>query len=1063
LGHIQLAYHGCEWQKENTMAHDKNSNKTDLIALARKWDKQLRKFEYAGEIVIPESRLNSLANYISLELVSDTREFSKQVELLVLAINCMYYKHDEHGYWIHFCNLLKVVDDNKSHDLLGGILENQLLQFGFISESEIRQRRGRSFRYVTPIRDQCGITRQEINRFAEILTGLSEMYGWPGILALNRNTFNRYLENKLHSGHLYRFLNGDSGWDFCQDVVRVISQFQRNVLKFDDLKKLKGYRSGFFVELFKALDRPPEVRTQSVIKPLKPRYSFLPDFSQVAIVFERTAVHNSDYQFNGTTVSNSPIICSKNHFIEEIKGIYRDSKGEWSDWIIDGWDPEKSPTALFHENGGLMNLQHKFIPGNYFYIAPFDSKPPNEVQISEHGMVDLPFPKLDHVAWLISINEKTDLSFIDGVDEGSSQQSTEMIRWNGRSAQLISAIDIETVFFNNLPSIQLLSPGLFETGAVGLFIDDGSGPQRVAINNKSNLINLDIHAPAKGRVWVEPISRLREFSGLDILNELAFLVIPECEIQWPIGLYNISSQPTVSVKCANSDITFEFDDGISVGNGNTEWKIKQEVEVAQGYIKYYKYRIRISHRVYRASIIKKGRINNYFFITDKDFEMQVNLIANGVARDEVNIGISDGEQVTPLITNGTFNEAGEYRFSTMAVRDALRSFKSPIGIFTIKHKANDFQTRTYLLNISALEIWILDAAITNFPNWFSLLNSEFKQMVETIIKVRDYPARELQLPETSILIPYEFLKYAQVIAISANVFDDTLLTNLNKHDDETALSYIFDLYPNVMTVLRWYKAANQYFLANKESSITSSDLLRENKNWKWNPPFKRWVEKIADVVALLEAEHEVTPILDEWRIEVEHGFRPAYKSHISKRPYGRELTEAWIDYNYDEYNKAFNKAKPLVLDATSHVADLAVVLLRLCSMRLCYFKDQHQSKVQSSNNKFASIIDSICYITDFPTHRGEGISNNFDALSEILSAIPFSKKDLIIIKMVISGIPDANPSNKSDWLSCYYGLILSKENKMDDIAQAYSNKLKDNIINIPPSPDRRSVIAELES
>ena len=98
------------------MAHDQISNKTDLIALARKWDKQLRKFQYAGEIVIPESRLNSFANDLSLELFSDSREFSKQVELLVLAINCMYYKHDKHGFWIHFCNLLKVVDDVASNN-----------------------------------------------------------------------------------------------------------------------------------------------------------------------------------------------------------------------------------------------------------------------------------------------------------------------------------------------------------------------------------------------------------------------------------------------------------------------------------------------------------------------------------------------------------------------------------------------------------------------------------------------------------------------------------------------------------------------------------------------------------------------------------------------------------------------------------------------------------------------------------------------------------------------------------------------------------------------------------
>lgn len=198
------------------------TNQIDLADLVKRWEQSLSTCQYAGEIVIPEGDLPVLATAIRRDLFSARRSTVTKTAVFVLAVNCMYYFHDEQGFWVHFCQLLEFPDDPQTQSWLGHMIENRLLRFGFLNEA-----RYGPFRFVSPLREQTGITRQEIPRFADVLRNLSSRYGWAGIRALPRDFFNNLITAHLQSGHLCRFLQDDSGWRFTSDVVRSISQYRR--------------------------------------------------------------------------------------------------------------------------------------------------------------------------------------------------------------------------------------------------------------------------------------------------------------------------------------------------------------------------------------------------------------------------------------------------------------------------------------------------------------------------------------------------------------------------------------------------------------------------------------------------------------------------------------------------------------------------------------------------------------------------------------------------------------------------------------------------------------------
>ncbi|MCC6490205.1 MAG: hypothetical protein IT364_22160, partial [Candidatus Hydrogenedentes bacterium] len=248
-------------------------NVADIEALAKEWARRLRQCQYAGELVIAEEELADVARKVRRDLFSARQSCRTRTCMLVLAINCMYYRHDEQGFWVHFCALMDVPNTLQHQSWLGGILESQLLDFHFLAKPGYGP-----FRYVTPVREQCGITRTEIPRFAELLSWMTDWHGWDGIRAMDHAQLAAISSGHLQNGHLARFLSSAQGYAFVRDVARNVSQFQRHILTREDLNTLTGYRTGFFAEFLEALSHTPLPSSKSVTRPPLPRLMFLPEF-----------------------------------------------------------------------------------------------------------------------------------------------------------------------------------------------------------------------------------------------------------------------------------------------------------------------------------------------------------------------------------------------------------------------------------------------------------------------------------------------------------------------------------------------------------------------------------------------------------------------------------------------------------------------------------------------------------------------------------------------------------------------------------------------------------------
>lgn len=1029
------------------------TNQIDLADLVKRWEQFLSTCQYAGEIVIPEDDLPLLAVTIRRDLFSARRSTSTKTAVFVLAVNCMYYFHDEQGFWVHFCELLDVSNDPQVQSWLGHMIQNQLLWFGFVQEA-----RYGPFRFVSPLREQTGITRQEIPRFADVLRNLSSRYGWAGIRVLSRDSFNNLIRAYLHSGHLCRFLQDDPGWKFTTDVVRSISQYRRGVLSLSELETIPGYRSGFFEELFEKLGRPSQERARTASRPSCPRLVFVPEFRQVMILFDQEAVYKEAYEFLGQRVSRTPIPCSEDMFKEELRGRLRDSEGRWHDWAISGWDPKCTPVALFHVDRGFVKTPGHVIAGQYYCLACPDHAPPSEFHCSYYGLVDLPIRDLDYDAWLISLDPSADLSWA-GLNTDGVHQSKQFIEWGTEQTRLEGAVDIETVFIESLPSVRIRSVSSFVSNAVALFIDDGIRSRKLPVGPNDERIAIEVQVPSRGRVWVEPISRRREFSGLDILDELPFAVLPACELHWPHGLFASSDTPSVKLVSQNSDVSLNISDAENVDDELREWNVNPESDVVQGRVTCEAITVNVAKRIYRAKVRKVHEYKTPYFTRD-DFESSVGLVISGVSSTDVVVSLFNGVEHTEVLALGRFTDAGDFRCSSMALRDSINRFYNPAGIFAVVHHGRAVETDSTFLDVPQILQFISSGVVLDKPSWFDILPTEITSFLESLMAVRDRVHEKIASTH-QIPCPGALLSYARLIAICSAVYDGTLITDRSGKDAEL-ISELDSDNPDAAEGLRWFIQGRSFCAVDGKKQSTAEELLERHQSLSWAPPFTRWARVVDDLLSHLRAHVDVVPLIEEWREDVRRGYRSEYQSRIARQEFGKDLTDSWITYAAANLKGAITKAKALTRVAASPVVDLAAILLRICWVRSGYFASQPPVNFDSSNPKLSRVNKALKSVVCSPGDVSTLDKDTMVLLRSFTRALPLTEEDAALFEMIFGEESSSWAYNANDWLMCYYRLCLSQENNRSQGALDIAQDLDKLRIDIPASPDKRSVIDHLE-
>jgi hypothetical protein len=84
--------------------------------------------------------------------------------LILLAVNCAYYRTGAQGFWSPFCALLGFENSPTNLAQFRHKIEDALIKWGFRKGPYLQ-----GFRYVTPIRLEAGLTRYDLPAFARLI------------------------------------------------------------------------------------------------------------------------------------------------------------------------------------------------------------------------------------------------------------------------------------------------------------------------------------------------------------------------------------------------------------------------------------------------------------------------------------------------------------------------------------------------------------------------------------------------------------------------------------------------------------------------------------------------------------------------------------------------------------------------------------------------------------------------------------------------------------------------------------------------------------------------------
>ena len=678
--------------------------------------------------------------------------------------------------------------------------------------------------------------------------------------------------------------------------------------------------------------------------------------------------------------------------------------------------------------------------------------------LNSYGMIDLPFAELEYDAWLVLIEATTNLEFL-GIQR-PLDCITNLISWAEETNRLPGTYDLEKAFIGRLPPIALLRRELFSSNAVGLFVDDGREVRRLKpVDFSGDEVHIDLPIKARGRIWAEPISRMREFAGLDTLGELSFCLLPECRIKWPDRLYRLEDQPEVILDAKDNDISLEIENAEPIDKSKRGWRIMPGVGLVQGYLKSGNYEVPLAHRVFRADIHKKGEARTPFLFSS-DFQNPISLIISGIPRIKAEIGLTDGKEIRHLGELGIFNEAGEVSFSTFAILDALAGYGVPVGQFVLMVASSEVRTDTFFVNYDALYEWITNPTSTPDVQWWPLLPSSIVEMLTRILQMREAPLEQVIMPANPESIPVCLIRLFESLRRLCFLFDGAKLLD---RGDITADRIISECQANSDkqgATASWFVRAKKVFDAEKtEEGSDAEALLAEYSGLTWQPPFQRWKDKIAYIVRHLRDDVEALPLVEEWKKDVERGFLTAYASRIASQVGGRDLTHAWVSYNSGNLPAAVTKAKVLLnIGVSSPIADLAAILVRLCWFRLGYFKSQPEVDFRSSNKKLLASYRELVNIIGFADWTNERPVPVTQNLSRLAAALPITEQDRSMVKLFAEEGHDWHLGGERDWLGCYCRLLLARAMNMSGEAKQIAKLFQDVVKDVPASPDRNLLI-----
>jgi hypothetical protein len=761
-----------------------------LILKGRQWLTLAAQLQYLCEIPIDESELEQVLDELSLwRMRLDEADGPSEVRmaLAVAAVNFAYFqKHDE-PFREPFLSRLGFSTETDRLDRIFNPSVGKPVERAIEEWSGRRNPRQGPFRWVGLIREQAGLPKHRLSRFADWLAGIRSEVGWSNLSALSPRRIQELVATGFGgSWYAREFLCSDAGVDFirsvCDDLVRY---FDEGRLARADLEDLPFYRHGFMAELVAELERQGtrkgiagQPRRASYDDPI---FSLDPELGELVLRFDYAEILRGRIQcdqYRGASLFEPAVSVGELLPLEERYSGRRSLSGVgYQEWSTSGWDPTEASAALFDLTGPIVWRKgdgRAVAQGEYLLVTRDAVVIPERMVIAERPGLFIPGSGATlHRVRQIRLAPGDRIDAID-LRVGAIAQLPLFVAVGAESwARFVS---LDAVWLPGRVRLKLLNWTAENAARFHVILRVGNESRRLAVPPSDEAV-IDLShlvAPTIGSICLEGIGR-RSLAA-EPVRRLSFAIWPFVKLKTPSDLIGEDEPARIELEL-DEDVSFE-PAAPAVSSAETTRSIR--VLVVQGPATSCRGTLKAGNAALPVAIpIRRARLrrsdapeqalafdstmlremhDSQFLGLPQSFRLW------GVPGREVDLLFTSiDSQSVPVVLAKKIQLSGDAEIRPSELKDALLHVQTPLGRFDVREGERVVQTKAYYLDVDRLLSEAIDERVSMF------LPAYISSGLEVILRVqRNEPHGTPDLRE---VIPPSLRIRAALFSFTSEMFD----------------------------------------------------------------------------------------------------------------------------------------------------------------------------------------------------------------------------------------------------------------------------------------------------
>lgn len=690
----------------------------------RNWLALAAQIQYLCELDIDEAELEELLDDLSfLRTRLDEFDLPREMRLAlaVAAVNFAYFQKQDEPFREPFLRRLGFSTDAERLDRIFNPSVGMPVERAVEEWSGRRNPRSGPFRWVGLIREQAGLPKHRLGKFAEWLGKMRSEVGWANLSGFS----DQRIQDDVAAGfvgswYAKEFLGSEAGVEFirsvCDDLIRF---FDEGRLARAELADLPFYRRGFMLELVGELERQDAgggtVRETRSSPYHDPYFAFDPDLGELVVRFDYEEVLRGRIrcdQYRGGALFEPAVSVGEQLPLREwYTGRRSVPHGEHQEWSAPGWDPSAALATVFDLAGPLVwrtGDGRTVGQGEYLLITRDSIRIPQSMVIAERTtlFVEGTSPSLYRVLHVqLAPGDR-----IDSIDLRVGGLPKLPLLAAVRGEPWASFASLDAVWQPGRARIKLLNWTPENAARFHVMLRVGEQTRRLHIRagDQAEIDLSDLPAPTIGIVYLESVGR-RSLAA-ESVRRMSFAVWPPLRLQPPRELVPEGEPATVGLHLSGG---VSFDPMSASGNKSnvaTEnaLTVPPPELVLRGTIRYRTAKLVLHLPVRRARLRTSDAPDQPLVLDPKMLRQMHEAYLGGSPRflrlwalpgREVDLFLSsvDGSSA-PLLRSKRIPPSGDTEIRPGELKDALLQGSIDLGRFMVRDGERFVPTETYYID-----------------------------------------------------------------------------------------------------------------------------------------------------------------------------------------------------------------------------------------------------------------------------------------------------------------------------------------------------------------------------